>query len=416
MVLDEALEERIARDRAAAGETLAEPRQRGDPSRPTASRRRSPRARRCSSRWAPRPGWSSRRARRPRGGPTVVVLPGPPRELQPMWGQAVETEALRAALRGRDDVPPADAAAVRDPRVGDRRDAARGRARGRRARAPGDHDVPETRRDRGRDALRARRRGAPTRRSSRSSRAPRRHAVLAATAARWTSRSRRSAREHGRGVAGRAVHTIATAESCTGGLLAARLTELPGSSEYVKGGDRRLLERGQGRAGRRARGVDRSARRRLRRRSREALADGARARLGADVGVGVTGVAGPGGGSEEKPVGLVWLSVAVGVDGTDAHLTRSVNLPGGALRRARSRDHGGDAPDPPRPARATERDALASPGRCPAEPQPGCSWRSSCRHRYARGWPHGRAMRRAGLESAGEGSTRCACSIPTRCT
>ena len=73
--------------------------------------------------------------------------------------QAVETEALRAALQGATVYRAADAAAVRDPRVGDRRDAARGRARGRRARAPGDHDVPETRRDRGRDALRARRRG-----------------------------------------------------------------------------------------------------------------------------------------------------------------------------------------------------------------------------------------------------------------
>ena len=58
----------------------------------------------------------------------------------------------------------------------------------------------------------------------------------------------------------------------------------------------------------------------------EALAEGARARLGADVGVGITGVAGPGGGSEEKPVGLVWLSVAV--DGEEP-VTRSVNLPGG---------------------------------------------------------------------------------------
>jgi nicotinamide-nucleotide amidase len=57
-----------------------------------------------------------------------------------------------------------------------------------------------------------------------------------------------------------------------------------------------------------------------------ALARGARAKLGADVGVGLTGIAGPGGGSEEKPVGLVWLSVA-GPDGTQ--LTRSVHLPGG---------------------------------------------------------------------------------------
>ena len=57
----------------------------------------------------------------------------------------------------------------------------------------------------------------------------------------------------------------------------------------------------------------------------EALAEGARAKLGADLGVGVTGIAGPGGGTEEKPVGLVWLSVATP---SGAPLTRSVNLPG----------------------------------------------------------------------------------------
>ena len=57
----------------------------------------------------------------------------------------------------------------------------------------------------------------------------------------------------------------------------------------------------------------------------EALADGARAALGADYGVGITGVAGPGGGTPEKPVGLVCFSVA-GPDG--ARLTRSANLPG----------------------------------------------------------------------------------------
>ena len=54
--------------------------------------------------------------------------------------------------------------------------------------------------------------------------------------------------------------------------------------------------------------------------------DGARSHLGADVGVGVTGVAGPGGGTEEKPVGLVWLSVATG---GEERLTRSVHVPGG---------------------------------------------------------------------------------------
>jgi nicotinamide-nucleotide amidase len=58
----------------------------------------------------------------------------------------------------------------------------------------------------------------------------------------------------------------------------------------------------------------------------EALADGARAALDAEVGVGITGVAGPGGGTERKPVGLVCFSVA-GPDG--ARLTRSIRLPGG---------------------------------------------------------------------------------------
>jgi nicotinamide-nucleotide amidase len=59
-----------------------------------------------------------------------------------------------------------------------------------------------------------------------------------------------------------------------------------------------------------------------------ALADGARAALDADVGVGVTGIAGPGGATQSKPVGLVWLS-ASHRDGR--RLTRSVTLPGGRV-------------------------------------------------------------------------------------
>jgi nicotinamide-nucleotide amidase len=58
----------------------------------------------------------------------------------------------------------------------------------------------------------------------------------------------------------------------------------------------------------------------------DALADGARARFGADVGVGVTGIAGPDGGTPEKPVGRVYVSIA-GSDG--GRVARKLDLPGG---------------------------------------------------------------------------------------
>ena len=118
---------------------------------------------------------------------------------------------------------------------------------------------------------------------------------------------------------------IATAESCTGGLLAARLTDLPGSSDYVAGG----LVVYSNEAKTALAGVPPELIERVGAVSvevAEALADGARERLGAEVGVGITGVAGPGGGTDRKPVGLVCFSVA-GPDG--ARITRSTRLPGG---------------------------------------------------------------------------------------
>jgi nicotinamide-nucleotide amidase len=134
-----------------------------------------------------------------------------------------------------------------------------------------------------------------------------------------------------RGADGTAARTIATAESCTGGLLAARLTELPGSSDYVRGAivaysnDVKVSAAGVGEGLIERHGA-------VSQEVAEALARGAAARLGADVGVGVTGVAGPGGGTPEKPVGLVWLSVALarggGAPDEPALLTRSVSLPG----------------------------------------------------------------------------------------
>lgn len=117
--------------------------------------------------------------------------------------------------------------------------------------------------------------------------------------------------------------TIATAESCTAGLLAGRLTNLPGSSDYVLGG---LVTYSNAVKGDLA-GVSAELIERVGAVSAEvaaALAAGARARLDADVGVGITGIAGPDGGTPDKPVGLVYLCAS---DGT-RHRAQRVVIPG----------------------------------------------------------------------------------------
>jgi nicotinamide-nucleotide amidase len=103
--------------------------------------------------------------------------------------------------------------------------------------------------------------------------------------------------------------TVAVAESCTGGLVGALFTDTPGSSAYFQGGllvysnelkmklagvpEKTLADHGA-----------------VSPQTAEALARGVRERCGVDYGLSVTGIAGPGGGTEEKPVGLVYLGLA----------------------------------------------------------------------------------------------------------
>jgi nicotinamide-nucleotide amidase len=117
--------------------------------------------------------------------------------------------------------------------------------------------------------------------------------------------------------------TVATAESCTGGLVAKRITDRPGSSSVFLGGviayadTVKIRELGVSPQEIRTHGaVSETVARQM--------ATGVRERFSASAGIGITGVAGPGGGSAEKPVGTVWLAIAVG-DDVDARL---LSLPG----------------------------------------------------------------------------------------
>jgi len=104
-------------------------------------------------------------------------------------------------------------------------------------------------------------------------------------------------------------YTLATAESCTGGLLAGRITDVPGSSEYFLEGvvsysnDAKIDLLGVPKKWIKTHGA-------VSEQVAGAMAAGIRKRAGSTFGLGVTGVAGPGGGSDEKPVGLVYIALA----------------------------------------------------------------------------------------------------------
>lgn len=117
---------------------------------------------------------------------------------------------------------------------------------------------------------------------------------------------------------------MATAESCTAGLLAARLTDQPGASAYLMGGVVSYANEAKTNVlGVAANLIEEHGA--VSQEVAEAMAAGALRRFDADTAVAITGVAGPGGGTKDKPVGTVWFSVML-ADG--ATLTRRVQLPG----------------------------------------------------------------------------------------
>jgi nicotinamide-nucleotide amidase len=247
------------------------------------------------------------------GKPTIVVLPGPPRELQPMWPVAVETEAVQRAIAGR--------TAYRQEMV---------RMFG----------LPESGLA---DTLRDAEQQIPGFERLEITTCLRRGELEIVTryepdAADIYANLMELLRErHGREMfsedgslvddqiaqllSGR---RIATAESCTAGLLAARLTERPGSSTYVAGGVVAYANE----AKTELLGVDAdliATHGAVSEPVSEAMADGALHRFGADTAISITGIAGPGGGTDDKPVGTVCFTVKL-ADGE--MVTRTLRLPG----------------------------------------------------------------------------------------
>jgi nicotinamide-nucleotide amidase len=247
------------------------------------------------------------------GEPTVVVLPGPPRELHPMWAVAVETEPVREAIAGRTTYEQTMVRMFGLPESG----------------------LAETLREAERDVdgfealeiTTCLHRGEiemVTRYEPDAAGAYERLMELVRERHSREIFSEDGSRVDDQVAALLAGRRLATAESCTAGLVAARLTDRPGSSAYVAGGvvayaneakvglldvEPALIE---------AHGA-------VSEEVAEAMADGALRRFQADTAVSVTGIAGPDGGTEDKPVGTVCWSVRLAEGGG---LTRRALLPG----------------------------------------------------------------------------------------
>jgi nicotinamide-nucleotide amidase len=254
------------------------------------------------------------------GETVVVVLPGPPAELQRLWPRALETEAVRRVL-GRAQPPgrrllrfygASESAIARSLRE-----------------AGGEPDGVETTicaRDfeihvdlvvqPGSEGI-----------------ADELEAALVAPVEQYLfSRDERLIEEMVVDLARERGLTVGTAESCTGGMVAARLTNVPGASDVFRGSvvayanDVKEAELGVPAQTLRDHGA-------VSRETALAMAEGARGRLGVDLAVSVTGIAGPDGGTDEKPVGLVYL----GVVGPGGAQSGEFNIPGDrATIRARA--------------------------------------------------------------------------------
>jgi nicotinamide-nucleotide amidase len=246
------------------------------------------------------------------GGPTVIVLPGPPRELQEMWPEALATDEVRAVLARAAPYVTATLRLFGIP----------------------ESEIAKTLRDVGEDIDLS-----PLEITTCLRRAELEVEIRARPEAAGTLERLVDAiaERHGRflysrdgtGVDEQVAellhgHRIGLAESCTAGLMAARLTARPGASEYVAGG----VVAYSNEAKVELLGVPAGVLERHGAVSPEAaaaMADGAIERFHADLGCGITGIAGPGGGTEEKPVGYVCVCVKR-ADG--AEVARDPVLPG----------------------------------------------------------------------------------------
>jgi nicotinamide-nucleotide amidase len=231
-----------------------------------------------------------------KGGPTVIVLPGPPRELQQMWPAALATPPVREVLSRTEPFQfaqlrlfglPESQIAVTLREAGQQLDLTPLEITTCLRRAELVIDIrhrpgAEATRDALIEAIRAR------------------HARYLFSTDGTSLDDQVASLLRGR--------RIGLGESCTAGLLAARLTERPGSSDYVAGG----VVAYSNAAKTQLLGVPADLIEQHGAVSPEAartMADGARQRFGADVGVGITGVAGPAGGTDAKPVGYVCVCV-----------------------------------------------------------------------------------------------------------